>query len=148
MMGKAKPANTVDMTRTKVCTIIGHGAVFHGDMTAPETIRVDGLLEGDCSCDENLILGAEGQIKGNIHAQNIIISETVEGDVTASGKMEILSTGRLTGNITARSLVIDEDAYFDGRCTMTTSPQQETPKLPVNNEEKDKDKDTSKNKKK
>lgn len=143
MIGKTKPANTSEITRTKVGTIIGQGALFHGDLTAPETIRVDGTIEGDCSCNENLILGAEGQIKGDITAQNIIISGTVEGDVTASGKLEILSTGRLTGNITARSLVIDEDAYFDGRCTMAASNKQETPKLPVDNEEKD----SSKNKK-
>lgn len=144
MMGKTKTANTADMTRTKVGTIIGPGAVFGGSLTAPETIRVDGTVEGDCTCSENLILGAEGRIIGDISAQNIIISGTVEGDVTASGKLEILSTGKLTGNITSRSLVIDEDAYFDGRCTMTTSPKQETPKLTMDNE----DNQSRKNKKK
>ena len=144
MIGKTKPANTAEITRTKVGTIIGQGAVFDGNLTAPETIRVDGSIEGDCTCNENLILGAEGHIKGNINAQNIIISGTVEGDVTASGKLEILSTGRLIGNITARSLVIDEDAFFDGRCTMAASSNHEPPKLPVDNEEND----SSKNKKK
>lgn len=144
MIGKTKPTNTTEITRTKVGTIIGQGAVFDGNLTAPETIRVDGSIEGDCTCNENLILGAEGHIKGNINAQNIIISGTVEGDVTASGKLEILSTGRLTGNITARSLVIDEDAFFDGRCTMAASSNHEPPKLPVDNKEKD----SSENKKK
>lgn len=124
IMGKNKPASSADIARAKVGTIIGPGVVFDGNITAPETIRIDGTVEGDCNCDENVILGAAGTIKGNIFAQNIIISGTVEGDVTASCKMEILSTGRLTGNITSRSLVIDEDAYFDGRCTMTTSPAE------------------------
>ena len=121
MMGRNKNANSGADARTKVSTIIGKGAVFDGNFTAPETIRIDGTLNGNCECKELLILGTEGQIKGDITAQNVIISGKVEGDIVVNGKLELLSTGKLTGNITARSLVIDEDACFDGRCTMTTN---------------------------
>ncbi len=147
MIGKVKTTGSVETTRTKVGTIIGQGAIFDGNLSAPETVRVDGTVNGDCSCNENLILGPDGEINGNISAQNIIISGKVVGDVSATGKLEILSTGKLTGNITARSLVIDEDAYFDGRCTMAAGPRQEPPKLPVDKEEKEEN-DTGKNKKK
>ncbi|MDE6662409.1 MAG: polymer-forming cytoskeletal protein [Lachnospiraceae bacterium] len=121
MMGRNKNANSGTDARTKIGTIIGKGAVFDGNITAPETIRIDGTLNGNCECKEQLILGTEGQIKGDINAQNVIISGKVEGDIVVNGKLELLSTGKLTGNITARSLVIDEDACFDGRCTMTTN---------------------------
>lgn len=121
MMGRNKNANSGADARTKVSTIIGKGAVFDGNFTAPETIRIDGTLNGNCECKELLILGTDGQIKGDITAQNVIISGKVEGDIVVNGKLELLSTGKLTGNITARSLVIDEDACFDGRCTMTTN---------------------------
>lgn len=124
MLGKSKPATTTSMVETqtaKIGTIIGPGAVFKGDITAPEAIRIDGTLTGNCDCKGNLILGTDGQIKGNIKAQNVILSGKVVGDVAASGKLELLSTGKLSGNITARSLVIDEDAFFDGRCAMVTN---------------------------
>lgn len=124
MLGKSKPAtttSTVENQTAKIGTIIGPGAVFKGDITAPEAIRIDGTLTGNCDCKGNLILGTEGQIKGNIKAQNVILSGKVVGDVAASGKLELLSTGKLSGNITARSLVIDEDAFFDGRCAMVTN---------------------------
>ena len=128
MLGSKSKSAGAPMTETqqKIGTIIGPGAIFNGDLTAPEAIRGDGYLYGNCTCDKNLILGPNGQIKGNISAQNIVISGKVEGDICAQGKMEILSTGKVTGDITAKSLVIDEDAYFDGRCTMATGAMTDT----------------------
>ncbi len=111
---------------SKIGTIVGTGAVFDGDLFAPETIRVDGTINGNINCDQNLILGTEGAIKGNISAQNVTISGKVDGDINVRGKLELFSTGKIRGNITARSLVIDEDAYFDGKCVMT-SQQQDSP---------------------
>ena len=155
MLGKAtKPAAPAVETQAKIGTIIGPGAVFDGNLTAPETIRLDGTINGNLSCEKNLILGPEGQIKGNITAQNVVISGKVEGDIVVRGKLELFSTGRVSGNITARSLVIDEDAYFDGRCNMTTSagemkasPEQASkaektpaPKLEAPAKEEDEDK--------
>lgn len=119
MLGKSKNENYMDDAKTKVSTLIGEGTVFDGDLTSPETIRIDGVINGNCTCDKKLILSAEGQVKGNISAQSVIISGKVDGDIIVSGKLELLSTGKIAGNITASSLVIDEGACFDGRCTMT-----------------------------
>lgn len=121
MMSKNKNKNSGADTRAKIGTLIGKGAVFDGNLTAPETVRVDGTLNGNCNCKELLIVGVDGKINGDIISQNVIISGKVDGDIEAKGKLELLSTGKLVGNITARSLVVDEDACFDGRCTMTTN---------------------------
>lgn len=119
MMSKNK--NSAVDARAKVGTLIGKGAVFDGNLSAPETVRVDGTVNGNCACKELLIVGVEGKINGDITSQNVIISGKVDGDIEAHGKLELLSTGKVVGNISARSLVIDEDASFDGRCTMTTN---------------------------
>lgn len=113
--------NKNDNAMTKVGTLIGKGAVIDGNVSAPETVRMDGTLNGNCDCKENLIIGVDGQVKGDITAQNVLISGTVEGDIYADGKIELLATGKIVGNITAKSLVIDENACFDGRCSMTTT---------------------------
>ena len=126
MLGKRNTASANNEAPSKVGTILGVGAVFDGDLFAPETSRVDGTINGNCNCNQNFILGTEGVIKGNISAQNVTISGKVDGDINARGKLELFSTGKIRGNITARSLVIDEDAYFDGKCVMT-SQQQDTP---------------------
>lgn len=121
MMKKNKNADYTADARTKVGTLIGTGAVFDGNLSAPESVRIDGTLNGNCDCKAQLIVGVEGVINGDINAQNVLISGKVEGDIIANGKIELLSTGKIVGNITAKSLVIDEDACFDGRCSMTTT---------------------------
>lgn len=122
MMKKNKNASSMTDARTKVGTLIGKGAVIDGNVNAPETVRLDGTLNGNCDCKENLIIGVDGSVIGDITAQNVLISGNVEGDIYADGKIELLATGKIVGNITAKSLVIDENACFDGRCSMTTTP--------------------------
>lgn len=136
MMSKNKNKNSAMDARAKVGTLIGKGAVFDGNFSAPETVRVDGTLNGNCECKELLIVGVEGKINGDITSQNVIISGKVDGDIVAHGKLELLSTGKLVGNITARSLVVDEDACFDGRCTMTTNALEESAKDAKSGKEK------------
>ncbi|MCI8358834.1 MAG: polymer-forming cytoskeletal protein [Lachnospiraceae bacterium] len=144
MINKNRNKNSSMDLKAKIGTVIGPGAVFDGNFETPESVRVDGTINGNCTCKELLIVGVEGKINGDIHSQNVIISGKVEGDIMASGKLELLSTGKLVGNITARSLVVDEDACFDGRCTMTTSTSLDTGvSIPDKNKDKDKDKEKS-----
>ena len=124
-MGKNKNETYTEDARTKIGTVIGGGTIFDGDLSSPEAVRIDGIINGNCTCEKKLILSAEGQVKGNISAQSVIISGNVDGDIVVSGKLELLSTGKIAGNITAASIVIDEGACFDGRCTMTTAPGQQ-----------------------
>ena len=125
MLGKNRNENYADDARTKIGTMIGEGTVFDGDLSSPEAVRIDGIINGNCTCEKKLILSAEGQVKGNISAQSVIISGKVDGDIVVSGKLELLSTGKIAGNITASSIVIDEGACFDGRCTMTAALSQQ-----------------------
>ena len=113
MLGKNKNSAYADDGREKVSTLIGKETTFDGDLTSAETIRIDGVINGNCSCEKKL--------KGNISAQSVIISGRVDGDIIVQGKLELLSTGKIAGNITAGSLVIDEGAAFDGRCTMSSA---------------------------
>lgn len=128
MMKKNKNSNSMTDARTKVGTLIGKGVIIDGNVSAPETVRMDGTLNGNCECKENLIIGVDGQINGDITAQNVLVSGKVEGDILADGKIELLATGKILGNITAKSLVIDENACFDGRCSMTTAPGSDSVK--------------------
>ena len=121
MLGKGKNSSYADEGREKVSTLIGQGTTFDGDLTSAETIRIDGVINGNCSCEKKLILSSEGQVKGNITAQSVIISGRVDGDIPVQGKLELLSTGKIAGHIGAGSMVSDEGASFDGRCTMASA---------------------------
>lgn len=128
MLGKTRTtAAAVTDSPGKIGTIIGPGAVFDGNLSTPETIRIDGTINGNCNCQQKLIVGPEGTVKGNITAQNLMVSGKVDGDVYVYGKLELLSTGNIHGNITTKSLIVDEGGCFDGKCLMTESITESLP---------------------
>ena len=88
MLGKNKSSASDTDARVKVGTILGDGTVFEGDLRAPEAVRIDGTVNGNCTCEKELIIGKNGHVKGNISAQHVIISGRVEGDIAAQGKLE------------------------------------------------------------
>lgn len=142
MLGKNKKETYAEDTKTKIGTVIGEGTVFDGDLTSSEGVRIDGVINGNCTCEKKLILSAEGQVRGNISAQSVIISGKVDGDIVVTGKLELLSTGKIAGNITAASLVIDEGACFDGRCTMTAALDMPIESLSPDKEDQKEKKDS------
>lgn len=128
MLGKTKnTASATTDTPGKISTIIGPGTVFDGNLTSSETIRIDGTINGNCNCQQKLIVGTDGTIKGNIDSQSLMVSGKIDGDVFVQGKLELLSTGNIHGNITTKSLIVDEGGCFDGKCIMTGSVPEALP---------------------
>lgn len=63
MLGKSKSTAPVVTTPTKTMsttTIIGPGAVFDGNLSTPEGIRIDGIVNGNCTCGGDMVIGNDG----------------------------------------------------------------------------------------
>ena len=117
-----------ESTNVKIKSIIGQDAVFEGALHAKETTRVDGLIKGDVTIDEVLILGVTGKVIGNVKAATIMVGGQVEGDLYAKEKIIISATGKVNGNLHTKKLIIDENAVFHGQCFMN----EEKPELSEN----------------
>lgn len=116
MLGKKQ----TEYVNAKVNSIIGTDMVLDGNITAKESIRIEGAVKGDVSSEGTLIISPTGKITGNIKGSNIMVGGTIEGDMTSEGRIEVAASGRVIGNIRTKSLVIDENAVFQGQCTMNT----------------------------
>ena len=110
---------TLEKSNMKVNTIIGEGAVFTGNLTVKDTIRIDGEVTGNVKTDSVLILGSSGKIEGDVEADTIFAGGTIQGKLTAGYKVEASSTAKIYGDITTKIIVIDENAVFQGRCDMS-----------------------------
>ena len=73
MLGRNKNSAYADDGKDKVSTLIGKETTFDGDLTSAETVRIDGVINGNCSCEKKLILSAEGQVKGNITDRKSVV---------------------------------------------------------------------------
>lgn len=103
---------------TKIGTIIGRGNVIGGDFSAPNSVRLDGVIEGNVTVGGVLVVGSKGKIVGNVSAAEAIIGGEVYGDIVAPDKIEITETARVIGNIQTKVIVVDEKAVFQGSIDM------------------------------
>ncbi|UOE50483.1 polymer-forming cytoskeletal protein [Mucilaginibacter sp. SMC90] len=106
-----------------ISTLISEGSVLEGNLKAPAFARIDGLVNGDVTIDEGLILGEKGEVKGDINTKEIVVYGTVNGDIIASS-LEIRATGHITGNIKTQNLVVETGGVYNGNLSMHQGEKQ------------------------
>lgn len=120
MFGPKKKSDTINTSM--INTIIGNNSKIEGVLTASESTRIDGVLEGKIVSDSSVIIGESGIVRGDITAVEILVAGVVYGNLIAKERIEMTSTGRILGDLITKTLVIDEGASFKGNCTMDVAP--------------------------
>ncbi len=126
MFGTKRKGDTIGM----INTIIGGNSKIEGLLTAAESTRIDGLLEGKIMSESSVIIGEHGLVRGDIDAVEILVAGTVYGNLRAQERIQLTETGRVLGDIFTKTLVIDEGASFKGQCTMDVKEDPDAKKGP------------------
>ena len=111
------------MAKEVVPTGIGHniiaqGTKIVGTITTNSDIRIDGELEGDLICKGKIVVGQQGNIKGNVDCANAEIMGNVNGKMVVNGTLSLKSTSKIWGQIKTKILSIEPEAQFTGSCEM------------------------------
>lgn len=115
----AAPAGERRPAAAGAATHIAPGAKITGQVTGTCDLVVDGELEGQVRLESHVTVGADGRVRGDIHARTVRIGGRVVGNVQGDEKVEILPTGRLEGDVSAPRVVLAEGAFFKGKVEMT-----------------------------
>ena len=115
---RGKGRRTLDGVK-QFTTLIGAGTRVTGTLRGGENCIVNGAVEGDCHIEGMLVLGDQGQWRGNINATAAVISGAVSGDITVSEKLELSSSARVSGNISSPVVAMAEGAVHQGGIKMT-----------------------------
>lgn len=101
------------------------------------SIRIEGQIQGEIDCAEDVTIGEGGIAQARIHARDVIIAGKVIGDISSKGKIIVTPTGELIGNVQVRSIIIEDGGMFNGNCIMPLPPLEEPvgPKLVANNKQ-------------
>jgi cytoskeletal protein CcmA (bactofilin family) len=114
-MSEPTPKATIPSTAAGQRTYLGRTVVAQGQITSAEDLLIEGQFEGTISLNDHcLTVGAEGHVKAEIHARQVIIQGSVTGNVAAREKIEIRRTGHVVGDLVAATVAIEEGAYFKG----------------------------------
>jgi cytoskeletal protein CcmA (bactofilin family) len=107
---------------TPAPALIGAELSIVGEVKTEQDLNVAGKVQGPVHCsDAALCVLADGHIKGNVQAREVILYGTIEGDVSAKTRLVVRQDGRLIGNVSCAAIMIEETAYFKGSIDIVRS---------------------------
>lgn len=102
---------------------LGPSGVITGKVKAGHC-RVEGLVEGNMECANELELSAKGRIQADVVTGNhFVLGGNVEGNISCAGKLHLKETAEVNGSVRAKTLVVDEGALFNGDCLTRPSTE-------------------------
>jgi len=107
--------NKTDKKPTKKTgtTVINTGTTMKGMIDTKGSIFIDGKFEGIIVATEDVTIGKNGEVLGEICAKVLIVNGMIDGlfDV---GQVNILGSGRVVGKIQYDDLIIEQNGIFEG----------------------------------
>ncbi|MBN1567212.1 MAG: polymer-forming cytoskeletal protein [Acidobacteria bacterium] len=103
--------------KEKLKSFLGTESELQGELRMQGILRLDGNVRGKIYADE-VILSETADIKGEIAAKRIIVGGKMEGILRAAELLEISKKGRVQGEIFANKLQILEGGAFNGQIEM------------------------------
>jgi cytoskeletal protein CcmA (bactofilin family) len=103
------------------------GSRLEGQLHFEDTFRVDGQISGTIESEGDLIVGAGGEVEGEILVGRLFVSGVVRGVVRTKRLVEITAKGRVFADLHTPALVVEDGGYLEGRCSM----QRENESTPV-----------------
>jgi cytoskeletal protein CcmA (bactofilin family) len=95
---------------------IGKSVLIKGELSGSEDLYVDGTVEGTIKLPANaLMIGANGQVRAELHAKSVVVQGKVEGNIHATERVELHKSAVAVGDIVTQRIAIEEGAYFKGK---------------------------------
>jgi cytoskeletal protein CcmA (bactofilin family) len=103
-------------------SLIGAGTTMKGDITSSGDLRIDGTLVGNIHCTAKVVIGANGNVQGDIHGYTADIMGKVTGTIKVKDLLQLKGGSAVNGNLEAGKLQIEPTANFNGACQMVSPP--------------------------
>jgi cytoskeletal protein CcmA (bactofilin family) len=101
----------------KLECLIGANCSFEGQIDTKGAIRIDGNVKGNVNA-EWIIIGEHGRVQGDLSAKSVIIGGAIIGNILAKESLSITQTGKVSGDIRTNKLSIIEGGIFEGNSSI------------------------------
>ena len=99
-------------------TIVAAGTEINGKINSNGDVRIDGNLIGDIKTTGKVLVGVNGKVQGDMHAQQADIMGKVIGNLHVAELLSLKANSEVKGNIYTGQLLVDPSASFNGECHM------------------------------
>ena len=110
-------------------SIIAAGMSVTGDVETNGVVKIEGTVTGSILGARQVLLGRQGEIKGDVNAREVVLGGRVQGNVRASERVEIQATSVVNGDIVAKSIVVVEGGRINGAVRMDDAIEGRQPEL-------------------
>jgi len=119
VFGKKKNNPTpLVLTQEKFDTLIGRHAEFEGNLRLNESVRIDGKVFGNVQCASDqpvsVVVGATGEVVGDVIAQRVIVAGRVSGNIHALDRVELHAGCFVQGDLKYVSIAVEHGARVQG----------------------------------
>ena len=102
-------------------SIIAHGMTVVGDINSNGVVKVEGRVEGSIRSARQVLIGRQGEVKGDVETREAVVGGRVEGRITALERVEIQGTAAVHGDIHTKTIVVLEGGRINGAVRMEDS---------------------------
>lgn len=110
----ADGARTSPLSASTSLSIIAAGTTINGDIDTNGVIRIEGRVEGAVRAGRQVLIGRQGEVRGNVTTREAVIGGKVQGAVSASERLEVQGTSTIIGDITTKSIAVIEGGKING----------------------------------
>lgn len=104
---------------------IGRSMVIKGEVTAAESLYIDGRIEGSVIVAEHRVtIGRNGVVEANITAKEVVIMGKVRGNIQCTDRLDIRSEGSLTGDVVTQRVSVEDGAHVKGSVEVRHTEQK------------------------
>lgn len=118
-------------------TLIGEGAVIHGELRFADGLRIDGEVVGDVVATGEgysiLVISEKARITGKVTAGHVIVNGTVVGPIHSSDLLELQPKAQITGDVRYEVLEMHQGATIDGELRPLKAEEKPSLKLAAAN---------------
>lgn len=118
--GKEEPTGSPEPDENGIkTTILGKNLNIKARITGDDPVRMMCAFQGDVDLRNEIEIGPQANITGNINAEKITVTGKVNGNLSAEHRLAISRSAVIRGNLKASSLVMDKGSNFNGKIDMT-----------------------------
>ena len=126
-MFKNKPSEIMSNEKTNSgngTTLISAGTTLKGDISSNSDLRIDGSIIGNVNSSAKIVIGASGNVEGDISGNQADIVGKVSGNIKTKDLLQLRGDCIVNGNISAGKLQVEPTAVFNGQCHMGNHEQE------------------------
>ncbi len=99
-------------------TLIGRQTEIHGALRLKQSVRIDGKVIGNVEAPKDeaitVVVGAEGEVQGDVFARRVVVAGKVSGNIDAYERVELHASALVQGDVKYGSMAVEHGARLQG----------------------------------